>query len=166
MDISPFPVTCPACREPLGFDAWGCLLCGRFFCRRHLTLRDGVATCADCAQERLDRESSSVVTSGDAARLVGLLEQDLVATVGERFVSIAAAEAARVRLFAETLTEFEQRVVDDVQQRMHDEFIDTSWPPCPRHPRHPLWYAAGFWHCPHGGIIAALGELSRLRSPR
>jgi hypothetical protein len=30
-------------------------------------------------------------------------------------------------------------VVDDVQQYIHDTFIDTTWPACPRHPNHPLW---------------------------
>jgi hypothetical protein len=28
----------------------------------------------------------------------------------------------------ETFDQFRQRLVDDFQQRMHDEFLDVSWP--------------------------------------
>jgi hypothetical protein len=40
--------------------------------------------------------------------------------------------------------DFEQRVVDDVQQFVHDSFADTSWPACPEHPTHPLWFSEGW----------------------
>jgi hypothetical protein len=51
-------------------------------------------------------------------------------------------------------------VVEDVQQRLQDEFVDTTWPACPRHPNHPLNFVDGVWHCPQDGAEApSLGEL-------
>lgn len=96
-------------------------------------------------------------------RLVTLVSHDLVATVGPGFENFALAEAARLRLFIETLAEFEQWLVDEVQQRLHDEFLDTTWPACPLHPNHPLWYSEGWWRCPHAGAIVRLGEITRVR---
>ena len=57
---------------------------------------------------------------------------------------------------------FERRVVEDVQQFLHDTFVDTSWPLCPEHPNHPLWYSDGWWKCAHTGRrLAPLGALRR-----
>jgi hypothetical protein len=40
-------------------------------------------------------------------------------------------------------------------------FIDTSWPTCPRHRRHPLWFRDGAWWCETDDVaIAKLGELA------
>ena len=53
--------------------------------------------------------------------------------------------------------------VEALQQRLHDTFVDTSWPPCPRHPNHPLWLVGGegggsVWCCPRDEAeIAPLG---------
>jgi hypothetical protein len=77
-----------------------------------------VATCADCEEERLARESSGVLADADEEHIVALVRQDLLATLGPGFEEIAIEEAARLRLFAETPPEYEQRVVDDVQQRL------------------------------------------------
>jgi hypothetical protein len=53
-------------------------------------------------------------------------------------------------------------VVDDVQQWLHDAFVDTSWPTCPDHPNHPLWYSDGAWKCDESGrLVAPLGGLRR-----
>ena len=57
-------------------------------------------------------------------------------------------------------SDFVQQVVDVVQQRFQDEFIDTTWPACPRHQNHPLDYGDGIWHCPRDRTaVAQLGEL-------
>ena len=67
-----------------------------------------------------------------------------------------------LRRFAVEAQDFEQRVVDDVQQHLHDAFVDTSWPACPHHPNHPLWYSDGWWSCEKSGQRAApLGGLRR-----
>jgi hypothetical protein len=53
-------------------------------------------------------------------------------------------------------------VIDDFQQLVHDEFIDTSWPACPLHHRHPLDFdhTQTAWRCPtSGALVAALGAL-------
>jgi hypothetical protein len=63
-------------------------------------------------------------------------------------------------LFSDDATDFEQRVVDDVQQTLHDEFVDTCWPRCPEHPHHPLWYSQQWWSCSQSGYrVARLGGL-------
>ena len=31
------------------------------------------------------------------------------------------------------------RVAEEVQQWLHDTFLDPTWPACPEHRRHPLW---------------------------
>jgi hypothetical protein len=163
MDIIGFDVRCAECgRRPVGIeDCNFCLLCSGVFCTRHLIVEKGLATCAACRSERKALEDSSAVTEADEQHLVKLLSADLLATVGVGSTDIAIAEAARIRLFARTLPEFEQRVVDAVQQRLHDEFVDTTWPACPVHPNHPLWYSDAFWRCPvTGDGIARLGELA------
>lgn len=89
-----------------------------------------------------------------------LISQDLVRTIGSGYEPIVNEAAARIRLFTDDLDDFEQRVVDDVQQSIHDDFIDTSWPKCPEHPYHPMWYADGWWSCERTGKrIARLGKL-------
>ena len=132
-------------------------MCGRFLCRRHLTVRKGVANCSDCEGERVAREASGAVSDADEERMVALVSQDLLATVGPGCEAMAIEEAARIRLFSESFPEYERRVVDEVQQRLHDEFVTTTWPTCPHHPNHPLWHSGGWWRCSRDGAIASLG---------
>ena len=59
---------------------------------------------------------------------------------------------------------FDRSIVDGLQQTAHDLFWDTTWPACPRHPNHPLWFQAerDAWCCPRdGSAIARLGELAK-----
>jgi len=100
------------------------------------------------------------VTAADEERVTTIVTQDVLATVGPGFENIVVEEGARVRLVAETVPDYEQRVIDDVQQRLHDEFVDSTWPTCPLHRNHPLWYSDGWWRCPRAGAIARLGELA------
>jgi hypothetical protein len=93
--------------------------------------------------------------------VIGLVLQDLLATVGPGHEFAVHDAAARLRLFSANAADFEQRVVDDVQQYLHDTFADTTWPACPHHPNHPLWYLEQWWRCEQKGIrIAPLGELA------
>lgn len=89
------------------------------------------------------------------------LERDLRATLGPRVPDDEVARvAAGMREFASTPAEYVERVVESVQQAVHDLFIDTTWPACPRHPQHPLWYHAGAWWCSTDRVaIAPIGEL-------
>jgi hypothetical protein len=96
-----------------------------------------------------------------------LLARDLQATVGTGHEAIVEESAARIRLFTDDgdPSEFEARVVDDVQERLQGGFIDTSWPRCPTHPNHPLWFRDGWWTCQQSGTrFSRLGELSQQRT--
>lgn len=60
-------------------------------------------------------------------------------------------------------------VAEAVQQRLHDDRIDTSWPACPDHRLHPLWLSREtlppMWTCPATGkSFCALGDLVSDRS--
>lgn len=100
------------------------------------------------------------VTDEDEERTVRLLLADVNATLGSGHESIVRANARRMREFAHEVAEYVRRVVDDTQQDIHDGFIDTAWPKCPLHDRHPVWFHDGGWWCEQRGILVArLGEL-------
>jgi len=58
-------------------------------------------------------------------------------------------------------------LVERVQERIQEDRINTVWPRCPRHGRHPLWLEEPggpelWWVCrKDGDRIARLGTLSR-----
>ena len=88
------------------------------------------------------------------------LRRDLRATGRGQYVDLVADRAAEVATFQDEPRPFVEKVVEDVQQRLQDEFIDTTWPSCPRHPNHPLDYVDGAWRCPRdGALVALLGAL-------
>jgi hypothetical protein len=88
------------------------------------------------------------------------LRRDLAATGLSDRLPWVDLEAARAAELVDDGAELVRKVVEDVQQRLQDEFVDTTWPACPRHPNHPLNYVDGAWHCPRGGEVARVGELS------
>ena len=162
MNIEPGPLRCTACgRLFMHFDEFRCcIICGEFFCVQHVAVRKGVAHCFRCEERRGALEQRGV-SDADEARVVSLLSRDLGNTVGPGHAHTVEEAAARIRLFSVDPADFEQRVVDDVQQQMHDCFIDTSWPRCPEHTRHPLWYVASSWVCPRSQeAVGPLGSLS------
>jgi hypothetical protein len=86
------------------------------------------------------------------------LEHDLEKTVGNKHTQLVADAVARM---GHSHGASAQKLVDDVQQDVHDLFIDTTWPVCPRHQRHPLWFRDGAWWCETDGVaVARLGELA------
>jgi hypothetical protein len=92
---------------------------------------------------------------------IAQLKHDVVATLGARFGERVEARARLLLPFSEwpgdTLA---TKLVGDVQQEIHDTFVDTAWPHCPSHPNHPLWYDNGAWRCNQtGDAVAALGDL-------
>jgi hypothetical protein len=115
----------------------------------------------------------------DTERAVQLLLQDAVSTLGEqarvevrRLAAIYADLAADWILSGDSVAEaqrsFDRSVVDGLQQTAHDLFWDTTWPTCPRHLRHPLWYDVDkdAWCCEQDSLVVApLGGLARLSSP-
>lgn len=100
-----------------------------------------------------------LATEEDEERVVALLTPDVVRTLGEAYTDLVRRNASRLREFVE-VHEYFWRVVNDVQQQIHDEFIDTTWPRCPRHGNHPLWFRDEGWWCGEE-MIARIGELSR-----
>jgi len=126
----------------------------------------------------------------DSTRIVQLLLRDAVGTLSERVRAEVLATAVSVERnareqmqrvepgayldaaagcsLAEAQEFFDREVVDRFQQTVHDEQWDTTWPACPRHPNHPLWYRAEeqAWYCPaDDAALAPLGGLTNLRAP-
>ena len=115
----------------------------------------------------------------DTDRVVRLLLRDALPTLGERAraevlrLAVNYEELAREwmrggRSLAEAQRSFDMYVVEGLQEAAHDLFWDTTWPACPRHPQHPLWYAEDrdAWCCRQDGSTAApLGGLAGLCPP-
>jgi hypothetical protein len=93
-----------------------------------------------------DRVEETDAERSENGRLLALLERDVVTTIGEEFRHWVgdSAENAREYMDAARLV---QKVVDDTQQAFMDCFVDVTWPSCPRHPNHPLWYHDDAWYC-------------------
>jgi hypothetical protein len=94
--------------------------------------------------------------------VIRLLARDVAVTLGhdQAYVVMEQANFARSWIVDDPVL-FEETLITEVQQYFHDTFIDTSWPACPRHPNHPMWYGAGgYWRCERDQVaIAKLGEL-------
>jgi hypothetical protein len=98
----------------------------------------------------------------DLAKVLPLLRRDVAATLGpahDQLIEDIAADVRELHVTGEA-----EKVVNDVQQFFHDTKVDTTWPACPRHGKHPLWYRDGSWWCVEDGVaIARLGELAKKR---
>ena len=98
----------------------------------------------------------------DLTDVVPLLQRDVRATLGSAHRQLIADIVADVQQL--DVDDKAEKVVNDVQQHFHDTFVDTTWPSCPRHAKHPLWYRDGAWWCVEDGIaIARLGDLAGKR---
>ena len=75
----------------------------------------------------------------DVERAIHLLRRDVAATVGHEHDSEVVRLATNVLEFYEP-PHVTDKIVEEVQQYLHDTFVDTSWPACPRHRSHPLWF--------------------------
>jgi hypothetical protein len=99
---------------------------------------------------------------------VARLELDVTRTLGEKYRDFVGHAEELVRILE--IGDPSSKIVEEVQQRIHDEFMDTVWPACPRHSNHPLWYEAGWWWCQQDGVqVAPLGGLQEMwviRGPR
>jgi hypothetical protein len=104
------------------------------------------------------------------------LRRDLAATVGEMNLAIIFEDggvSVRAPFFrswsivgeSAPLARALVRATEQVQQYLHDEHIDTTWPACPFHRTHPMWPHEVdddvVWRCEQTGrIVCAVGELS------
>jgi hypothetical protein len=101
-----------------------------------------------------------LVTDADEALVVARLSRDVATTIGAGHEARIRRAAAHVRPFRNEVDTYIAKVVEDVQQEFHDLFIDTSWPACPLHHRHPLWLRDGQWTCAESRVpVAPLGQL-------
>jgi hypothetical protein len=121
------------------------------------------------------------------AGAVGLIAHDLTATLGwgHARAQAEARDALGNRMQfpldglaweqldpatrQEVLGDLVVEAVEDLQQRLHDTFVDTTWPACPRHRQHPRWLGEGdrggtAWCCPRDD--AAIGPLGHCRRGR
>jgi hypothetical protein len=96
----------------------------------------------------------------DLAHVLPLLQRDVATTLGpthDHLIKGIAADVRELHLPGEA-----EKVVNDVQEYFHDTFVDTTWPACPRHANHPLWYRDGSWWCVEDGVpVVRLGELTK-----
>ena len=106
------------------------------------------------------------VTDALERDVLARLLRDVRATLPGDHLALVYDHARLVRSHVDDAEWFEWKVVEDVQQRFHDTFVDVAWPRCPRHYRHPLWYRDGFWCCERDGVaVARLGNLASLAAP-
>ena len=105
--------------------------------------------------------SAMAVTDKDQEEVARLVLADIDATLGAGYESLARANARRLREFiSEDRERYFEEVIEATQQNVHDEFIDTDWPRCPLHGRHPLWLHDGGWWCEQDRVlIAPVGRL-------
>ena len=99
--------------------------------------------------------------SPEVADVVRMLQRDVEATLGgahRRLIEGVASDVEELDIDAKG-----EKIVNDVQQYFHDTAMSSTWPTCPRHARHPLWYRDGSWWCVEDGVvIARLGELANV----
>jgi len=99
-------------------------------------------------QEILDCDEEARAVRAENDRLLALLERDIASTIGEEYRHWVGDSAQNAREYTDADTaDLVQRIVDEVQQDFMDTFVDVTWPSCPRHPNHPLWFHDGAWHC-------------------
>ena len=98
--------------------------------------------------------------SRNLAHFAELLSRDISRTLGDEHRWIVGHELANLEEL--DVEEPGDLLVEHVQQFFHDTFVNTTWPTCPRHLRHPLWYQDGAWWCTQDRVaVIPLGELSR-----
>ena len=103
---------------------------------------------------------NSKAMSSDLTQVLPLLQRDVTATLGGAHRDMIDSIAADVRELGGANEA--AKVVNDVQQYFHDTGVDATWPACPRHKKHPLWYRDGSWWCVEDGVpIARLGDLKK-----
>ncbi|MCA1708407.1 MAG: hypothetical protein LC808_36070, partial [Actinobacteria bacterium] len=107
------------------------------------------------AQEMLTRalDGLGVPQAPPPGAVIDLIAPDLVATLGWTVDQAREVVATAGIVYEQDPELVAFQVAEEVQQWLHDSFLDTSWPPCPSHPNHPLWLAEDppfTWRCPRG----------------
>jgi hypothetical protein len=101
--------------------------------------------------------------------VIDLIAPDLVATLGWTVDQAKEVLATAGTVYEQDPELVAVQVAEEVQQWLHDSFLDTSWPSCPSHRNHPLWLSEEppfAWHCPRDATaVAPLGQLGTVVSP-
>lgn len=101
--------------------------------------------------------------------VIDLIASDLVATLGWTIDQAREVVATAGIVYEQNPELVAFQVAEEVQQWLHDSFLDTSWPPCPSHRNHPLWLTEDppfIWQCPRDAIaVVPLGHLGTVVSP-
>ena len=94
-------------------------------------------------------------------QVVELVLRDVETTLGPSAREEAAAFVRLERRLGNVSTDRAEALVDSLQTYIHDCFIDPTWPACPVHHTHPLWFGReDAWWCAMDDVrIAALGDL-------
>jgi hypothetical protein len=104
-------------------------------------------------------------------KMLELLARDLAATKAAKYRDAIPTTVQDVRdswewMLNGDISTLTEKVVEDVQQDLMDTFVDTTWPTCPRHPNHPLWFHDDAWHCERDREpLAPLGGLGQILPP-
>ncbi|HET7696079.1 MAG TPA: hypothetical protein VFK57_10255 [Vicinamibacterales bacterium] len=95
-------------------------------------------------------------------QVVELVLRDVEATLGASARREAAAFTRLERRLGNVPDDDPRAIVDRLQTYIHDCFIDPTWPACPLHETHPLWFGKhDAWWCAMDDVkIAPLGELT------
>lgn len=118
-------------------------------------------------------------TKLDTNRVVELLLRDALPSLGERsrdevlrlacsYEALAREWMVNGQSLSEAQRAFDSAVVNGLQQSAHDLFWDTTWPTCPLHQRHPLWYdeIRQAWCCKQDpAVVTPLGGVADLNPP-
>jgi len=117
-------------------------------------------------REAFGEVSAEIADRPATEKTLGLLMRDLMATLGwsadGSWKFILETATGSLEFIDDEEWPFEQRVLENTQQRMHDEFVDSAWPQCPLHGTHPLWLADNRpwrWQC--ADVSIPIGELNR-----
>ena len=118
MSVEEPPVlVCGACGSAVCADRGDdCVSCGRFFCGEDLINSVGAEFCLQCDAERRMRRMAGTLFSDDQLQILELVLSDLHSTVGEGYRIAATNAAERAQFYSADLAEFEDRLVDDLQQ--------------------------------------------------
>jgi hypothetical protein len=99
------------------------------------------------------------VTDAQVADVVERLSRDLRSSGWASYLHVVQNEADNARDFVDDPNDYVDRVVGGVQECILDAVI--TWPACPHHPQHPLWYHDGAWFCDQERLLVApLGALA------
>ena len=94
------------------------------------------------------------ITDEDEENIVRAIVADIDTTIGPGHEGIVRANAKWLRQFVDgPLEYYADSVTDATQQEIHDGYIDTDWPRCPLHGRHPLWCHNGRWWCEKDDVL-------------